>query len=987
MLRTYLSVLFIFNISLAFSQDRNDRCSFPYESSDSANVVAQLISKYEVFQSLSDLHGCDDIQVKNAYNAMLDCYEASLNLLDSRNFERNMLKSELSFNQYFQQIINWRFIVNKIIDDYGQEYYESLLYQWHSLNVREDEARQYESDINLLEGSLADNLKHEMLLYIYADRFNDFYTNFKNFIKLIPIHSREYYKYFEDIYNALKYKGVYQGCFALLSDVHEYSFCNAKDENLALYLHDLYLTDHINLTDNLGLWDNMFDLILPFVVHHETYYDTLGDEVPSHTTPDKYIEKLFALSRFYSHLNQKERVLNYLSRVQTILINYTVVQHNLYEAELNERKAVYFYNINKQDLAKYYIKKAINILNVDNHLNHKWPLSYNAALASIYLDEMNYEDAILILEKCAEHCQYFPLVDDKLSSSIYTNLMLAYEGMGEYDKMAVAARNAYNSLNSDFNHKTWGMKKNNVIELYNSSPLSFQLEWISSRTLNNELMAPLCYDIALSQKGYLINYDKSVANNVFKCSDEELVIAYNNYIKSISQQSDSLWYYEGQFLLQYMGHKEFRNNRYSVNWKNLRAKLLDKDILIEFTRCLKQDPTTATNVVVYAALLLKRDWDSPKMIELCDESELEKLMKDGTMVYKKNDAAYSCIWGKLESYFNKGDNIYFAPHGMIHQMNIEVLCGTDGKPMNKKCNVYRLSSTGNLLEESEDLKYLSATLYGGLNYDIDTTAMLTINVKYKTQPYLRKNFINNYSGQVRSRWGSLDGTALEVRNISEFLKSKNIPTATFMDEYGTEDSFKELSGNSSSIIHIATHGFYLEDKAAQKEGFYESACNQFTSMISPLKRCGLIFSGGQHAWLGREIPEGIDDGVLTAEEVAGMNLTGTDLLILSACQTGLGEITGEGVEGLQRGFKIAGVNTIIMSLWEVSDLATETMMTTFYKYLTNGKSKREAFDLAVNKVREKTIKMEKSGELRKLHPQDPHLWIAEGHWAAFIMLD
>ena len=126
-------------------------------------------------------------------------------------------------------------------------------------------------------------------------------------------------------------------------------------------------------------------------------------------------------------------------------------------------------------------------------------------------------------------------------------------------------------------------------------------------------------------------------------------------------------------------------------------------------------------------------------------------------------------------------------------------------------------------------------------------------------------------------------------------------------------------------------------------------------------------SGGQHAWLGENIPDGIDDGILTAEEIAGLNLSGTDLLVLSACQTGLGEIGGDGVYGLQRGFKIAGVNTIIMSLWEVSDAATEVLMTKFYSMLTKGKSKREAFDAAVE-----TVKKE---------------YESPEYWAAFIMLD
>ena len=268
--------------------------------------------------------------------------------------------------------------------------------------------------------------------------------------------------------------------------------------------------------------------------------------------------------------------------------------------------------------------------------------------------------------------------------------------------------------------------------------------------------------------------------------------------------------------------------------------------------------------------------------------------------------------------------------------------------MNKKCNLYRVSSTGNLVDERESLKYTSATLYGGLNYDTDTTSMLAINRNYVTTSSMQRGRLLEDSVQTRVGWSFLPGTAEEVRNVGDILGRNKIETTTYTDEIGTEESFKALSGNSTPIIHIATHGFYLEDKNARRVEMFQDFEENETPTISPLKRSGLMFSGGQHAWLGREIPEGIDDGVLTAEEIAGMNLTGTDLLVLSACQTGLGEITNEGVEGLQRGFKIAGVNTIIMSLWEVSDAATEVLMTKFYSLLTKGKTKREAFDAAVS---------------------------------------
>ena len=176
-----------------------------------------------------------------------------------------------------------------------------------------------------------------------------------------------------------------------------------------------------------------------------------------------------------------------------------------------------------------------------------------------------------------------------------------------------------------------------------------------------------------------------------------------------------------------------------------------------------------------------------------------------------------------------------------------------------------------------------------------------------------------------------------------------------------------MSGHSSSILHIATHGFYLDEKGAARSNPSLLTVEENDSHTYPLRRCGLILSGGQHAWLGESLPNDVEDGILTGEEIAGMDLSGTDLVVLSACQTGLGDIDREGVYGLQRGFKIAGAGTIIMSLWEVNDEATELMMTKFYSNLTSGKSKRDSFDAAISAVKAKFESPE--------------------YWAAFIMLD
>ena len=136
----------------------------------------------------------------------------------------------------------------------------------------------------------------------------------------------------------------------------------------------------------------------------------------------------------------------------------------------------------------------------------------------------------------------------------------------------------------------------------------------------------------------------------------------------------------------------------------------------------------------------------------------------------------------------------------------------------------------------------------------------------------------------------------------------------------------------------------------------------------PMTRSGLLLAGCNHILNHETIPENSEDGILTAQEIASLDLRGLDLVVLSACETGLGDISsGEGVFGLQRGFKKAGAQTIIMSLWEVDDYATQLLMVEFFKKLGSGLSKRDAFNAAQEYVKSKT--------------SDPK------YWAAFIIVD
>ena len=250
--------------------------------------------------------------------------------------------------------------------------------------------------------------------------------------------------------------------------------------------------------------------------------------------------------------------------------------------------------------------------------------------------------------------------------------------------------------------------------------------------------------------------------------------------------------------------------------------------------------------------------------------------------------------------------------------------------------------------------------------------MVTESNKYefeKSSNYLaRRGYQNDTT--AKSEWKFLENTKPEVDQISRLLKEKNYQVTEYTGINGNEESFKSLSGKKVGIIHIATHGYFQSVEESKKTPFILQRMGdqqQEGATVDPMLRSGLIMTGGNKAWLCKKIPENIEDGVLMAKEISHVDLRGTDLVVLSACETGLGEVSSEGVFGLQRSFKQAGVQSLVMSLWDVNDDATRFMMTEFYSNLLSGKDKRAAFLEAKRKCK-KEYK----------YPQ---------YWAAFIMLD
>jgi CHAT domain-containing protein len=214
---------------------------------------------------------------------------------------------------------------------------------------------------------------------------------------------------------------------------------------------------------------------------------------------------------------------------------------------------------------------------------------------------------------------------------------------------------------------------------------------------------------------------------------------------------------------------------------------------------------------------------------------------------------------------------------------------------------------------------------------------------------------------------SLEETAQEARAIKRLFPEARVVTG----DDATESVLKSV--DRPRILHIATHGFFLRNatNAATNDEENRIATRAMSSSVvsdNPLLRSGLALSGAN---LNRG---GTDDGILTALEASGLNLWGTKLVTLSACDTGLGEVENrEGVYGLRRAFVLAGAETLVMSLWPVSDYATREMMTGYYEGLRRNQGRGEA-------LRQVKLQM-----LKRKDRQHPFYWasfIQAGEWAS-----
>lgn len=501
----------------------------------------------------------------------------------------------------------------------------------------------------------------------------------------------------------------------------------------------------------------------------------------------------------------------------------------------------------------------------------------------------------------------------------------------------------------------------------------------SEASISPAAMAGVCYDDILFYKGFLqqsvsrlrrISQANAETNDTYnrlnsyyrRLGDQYATPAADQSgVAALESAADSL---EKVLARRIAGFSEAERQ---INWQEIRRALQANEAAIEFVQYRLHNPDE-TDTIRYAALVLSQSLQQPVFVPLCDERLLEAaLLSGGQSRQLKINGLYSgesanhlfeLIWKPVLPHLKNIHTLYYAPAGLLHRLNLGALPAPGGDIFADQFHVIELGSTRQLANPAPDQAAGNqAGLFGGIQYDeSQTVADGTTPTDLSIKRGLDLAEIDSTARGNLPPWPYLKWTEVEVAAVEDLLKEAGYATTVFRGITATEKRLKLLgqSGASPRILHLATHGFFFPDAGSAEKA--DAEVSVFRSSSHPMIRSGLLFAGGNYAWkTGKPQHPGEDDGILTAYEISQLDLSHTELVVLSACETGLGSIQGnEGVYGLQRAFKIAGARYLIMSLWQVPDFQTQELMTEFYtQWLEEKKSIPEAFREAQNIMRKK----------------------------------
>jgi CHAT domain-containing protein len=773
-----------------------------------------------------------------------------------------------------------------------------------------------------------------------------------------------------------------------------------------------------NLSNLAALYDNMGNYSKAEPLFLETLEIIQKIKGINHNDYAYTLNMLGGMYLYQNLYKKAELIINqaieiYKKNTETENLNYANALHNL--------SMIYYYQ-GEYAKAEPFCIEALNLREKLLGKNHNHYATSLNNLALIYFHQENYDKAkplligaIAIVEKSL----------GKMSArygQFLKTLALMYYNQGDYENaeaLFIESQEIYfKHLESQF--PSFSEKEKQLyFQTFNSYFEAFNTFVLKVGSNKSSIISRL-YNNTLAIKGLLFRFNEKIRQSIQNSNDKLLIEKYQTW----KQKKDSLAkVYQMSFnrrkrngidvgkmendvnqlekeLSQQSEVFAQATNQKRYTWQDVQKTLKKDEVAIELIRTRYYNKKW-TDSVLYIVLIVKPNTkECPEMIVLPNGKEMEGkwLRYYRNSVFYKNGRGirgdstsddlidlhtesletekkrtkintYEAFWQVIADKIKGYKKVYISLDGAYNSLNISTLINpqTD-KFVLDEIEVHILGSTKDIiikkLNQPTNSFFKNAVLFGFPDYNnIPKQNPSTQSIR-QDMPKLdgKPRFFNG------NEISELPGTKVEIESIGQILEKKGIEYQSFIYDQASESQIKNLK--NPQVLHIATHGFFLADLPKVEDNTRTFSGIETQIIVeNPLLRSGLLFAGAKNVF-NEDNSEQVrqEDGVLTAYEAMNLNLDKTDLVILSACETGLGEIkNGEGVYGLQRAFQQAGAKSILMSLWTVSDEATQQLMSYFYiNWLQKGYNKRQAFKMA-------------QLQLRKKYPS-PY------HWGAFVLI-
>ena len=729
------------------------------------------------------------------------------------------------------------------------------------------------------------------------------------------------------------------------------------------------LSNKANLISELGRRGEASEILLHALQIRKKYF---GEQT------ENYANALANLANVYFDEGLYQESLEKNLQANAIYKEVVGEQHQGYANNLNSLSLCYL-QLNDYQKAEDYKLRALQIIEAGVGKNHYRYASFLISACSMYAEtrqfkkaEDNLKEAMQLVERnLGRRHELFALAQFALAdvyalqgkfeaaSPLYFESLDHYSAqLGDYFN-AMSEENQRQFLNSLFI----------FFDSYNAYLINYKLSQPSGN-FSEQLKRALKYQMQL--KSLLANRSAQVRKEVANSGDKGLQELYHSWqavkTKLINRFKSAEPVADNNDLLLQASEMETRlkarvkgfSGSVQPSFGSLKGQLRANEAAIEIFKVSDTRDKKHT-YIRYGALVIRNSSPAPELVIFKDGNAMDSAGFDRYSRYmeeqRPDSLSYAVYFKPLESALKGVERVYLSSDGIFHKIAFSGLYNPAGKKyLGESLSLIQTSNLGAVSSSSAGIAgAASAALFGYPDYDYDFKKESSKPAAPAEQAVAKRFGLTQLS--------KLPGTKTEVEEIDKTLKAKNWSTKVYTEQFASEKNLRNLQG--PNVLHIATHGFYLKDIASEDKLFlgFERSTIQAYSLL----RSGIILAGAGPATQDSTNLDSENDGILTADEATMLNLSSTNLVVLSACQTGLGDEMGtEGVAGLQRSFAIAGAKHIIMSLWPVDDDATQYLMTEFYKNYALTRDVESAFKQAQKTVREKY----------------PHPY----YWAAFVLL-